>query len=258
MNSWKEGVAKKLSHLLSDRPSPPPLRTVHSSSSFCPLMPQELPIAEDGVSSAKGSTFSSVFLSKFPASCSTAAQAEPSSPPGPGVSPPRSHSRSWKSSSFGFKVIVRPFKNAANGKLENNNKFEANLTENADNVTERSVNATKAIQGLTSPNASADCVPYLVDKSTFVSAGLSSSSVCTEFLPYLLDKSTFLSADLFEFLHACLPNIVKGCQWMLLYRQHHEAWDISKNTYSAECYSCRSMLTNCWRHARSYIWWFAG
>ncbi|KAK8956369.1 hypothetical protein KSP40_PGU002499 [Platanthera guangdongensis] len=79
MNSWKEGVAKKLSHLLSDRPSSPPLHDVHSSHSFCPLVPQELPIAEDGVSSPKRSTFSSVFLSIFPASCSAAAQPVPSS-----------------------------------------------------------------------------------------------------------------------------------------------------------------------------------
>ncbi|KAK8935462.1 hypothetical protein KSP39_PZI012871 [Platanthera zijinensis] len=178
--------------------------------------PTELPTAEDGVPSPKRSTFSSVFLSIFPASCSAAAQAVPSSPQGPGVSPPRSHSKSWKSSSFGFKV--RPFENAANGRPENNNIFAANLTENADNVTERSVNATESIQGFSSSNDSADCFPHLVDKSTFISANLSSSSGSAEFLPYLMDKSTFLSADLFEFLHACLPNIVKGCQWMLLYR----------------------------------------
>lgn len=36
--------------------------------------------------------------------------------------------------------------------------------------------------------------------------------------PYLTDESVFISTDLYEFLLSSLPNIVKGCQWMLLYR----------------------------------------
>ncbi|KAG7991722.1 hypothetical protein I3843_02G092100 [Carya illinoinensis] len=35
--------------------------------------------------------------------------------------------------------------------------------------------------------------------------------------PYLTDESVFISTDLYEFLLSSLPNIVKGCQWMLLY-----------------------------------------
>lgn len=34
----------------------------------------------------------------------------------------------------------------------------------------------------------------------------------------LTGSSAFISADLFEFLHSCLPNIVRGCKWILLYR----------------------------------------
>ncbi|KAL5996875.1 hypothetical protein ACLOJK_007798 [Asimina triloba] len=30
-------------------------------------------------------------------------------------------------------------------------------------------------------------------------------------------ESSFISPDLYEFLHSCIPNIVKGCQWVLLY-----------------------------------------
>lgn len=37
-------------------------------------------------------------------------------------------------------------------------------------------------------------------------------------LPDLMDESAFISSNLFEFLHSSLPNIVKGCQWVLLYR----------------------------------------
>ncbi|KAG2307096.1 hypothetical protein Bca4012_083936 [Brassica carinata] len=33
----------------------------------------------------------------------------------------------------------------------------------------------------------------------------------------LTESSAFISANLFEFLHACLPNIVRGCKWILLY-----------------------------------------
>lgn len=34
----------------------------------------------------------------------------------------------------------------------------------------------------------------------------------------LSDESTFISPELYEFLEICLPNIVKGRQWVLLYR----------------------------------------
>lgn len=37
-------------------------------------------------------------------------------------------------------------------------------------------------------------------------------------LSYLMDDSVFISSDLHEFLQSSLPNIVKGCQWVLLYR----------------------------------------
>ncbi|KAK9931259.1 hypothetical protein M0R45_018543 [Rubus argutus] len=36
-------------------------------------------------------------------------------------------------------------------------------------------------------------------------------------LSYLMDDSVFISSDLHEFLQSSLPNIVKGCQWVLLY-----------------------------------------
>ncbi|XP_022760350.1 oxidation resistance protein 1-like isoform X2 [Durio zibethinus] len=35
--------------------------------------------------------------------------------------------------------------------------------------------------------------------------------------PNLSDESVFITSDLYEFLVSSLPNIVKGCQWMLLY-----------------------------------------
>lgn len=37
-------------------------------------------------------------------------------------------------------------------------------------------------------------------------------------VPSFVDDSIFLSRDLYQFFEASLPNIVKGCQWVLLYR----------------------------------------
>lgn len=34
----------------------------------------------------------------------------------------------------------------------------------------------------------------------------------------LTDDSLFISPELYEFVESSLPNIVKGCQWTLLYR----------------------------------------
>lgn len=34
----------------------------------------------------------------------------------------------------------------------------------------------------------------------------------------LTEGSVFITANLCEFLHASLPNIVRGCKWILLYR----------------------------------------
>lgn len=37
-------------------------------------------------------------------------------------------------------------------------------------------------------------------------------------MPNLKDDSSFISSELYEFLQSSLPNLVKGCQWALLYR----------------------------------------
>lgn len=46
----------------------------------------------------------------------------------------------------------------------------------------------------------------------------STSENIAKSLPNLMDESSFISPDLYEFLHSSVPNIVKGCQWFLLYR----------------------------------------
>lgn len=155
---------------------------------------QAVPTAVDEVSSQKRSTFSSVFFSLLPATCSGVGQTVPSSTQDHQFFPSRSHSRSWKFNSFVSK----------DGQLENGKVNEPETTSNlTSSVTKvnvidvserRSAKAAEASEELTSSKSSAVSIPNLMEKSTFV------------------------TADLFDFLHSCLPNIVKGCQWVLLYR----------------------------------------
>lgn len=37
-------------------------------------------------------------------------------------------------------------------------------------------------------------------------------------MPKLTQESLFVSVDLYDFFQSSLPNIVKGCEWVLLYR----------------------------------------
>lgn len=54
------------------------------------------------------------------------------------------------------------------------------------------------------------------DSDVFVQANdLSGPS---KLLSNLNDGSSFITPELYEFLQSSLPNIVKGCQWILLYR----------------------------------------
>lgn len=46
----------------------------------------------------------------------------------------------------------------------------------------------------------------------------STSPMSVNFFSNLFEESSFISSDLHEFLQSTLPNIVKGCQWVLLYR----------------------------------------
>ncbi|KAF8394234.1 hypothetical protein HHK36_020441 [Tetracentron sinense] len=46
---------------------------------------------------------------------------------------------------------------------------------------------------------------------------VTTSHISVKLEPNLTDKSSFISPDLYEFLQSSLPNLVKGCQWVLLY-----------------------------------------
>ncbi|XP_062108950.1 uncharacterized protein LOC133819666 [Humulus lupulus] len=67
----------------------------------------------------------------------------------------------------------------------------------------------------------------IIDSIGKVSGGSTSSSEVFEEameehspqkpLAYLMEDSAFISTDLYEFLFSSIPNIVRGCQWVLLY-----------------------------------------
>lgn len=154
---------------------------------------QALPVAVDEISSQKRFTFSSFFFSLLPATCSGVGQTVSCSTQGHRLSPSQSHSRSSKSSNSAFKD--GPLENGKVDEPEINSDLTSSVAKaNEIDVSERRVKAAETTEESSSSKASSVLIPHLTEKSTFV------------------------TADLFDFLHSCLPNIVKGCQWVLLYR----------------------------------------
>lgn len=54
------------------------------------------------------------------------------------------------------------------------------------------------------------------DSDVYEEATAQSSS--PKMLTNLTEESVFITSELYEFLQSSIPNIVKGCQWILLYR----------------------------------------
>ncbi|PKU84998.1 oxidation resistance protein 1 [Dendrobium catenatum] len=184
-------MASKISRLFYETPS-----VSHNdgdSSPTCrPSKPQALPVAVDEISSQKRFTFSSFFFSLLPATCSGVGQTVSCSTQGHRLSPSQSHSRSSKSSISAFKD--GPLENDKVDEPEINIDLTSSVAKgNEIDVSERRVKAAETTEESSSSKASSVLIPHLTEKSTFV------------------------TADLFDFLHSCLPNIVKGCQWVLLY-----------------------------------------
>ncbi|KAK3187679.1 hypothetical protein Dsin_027240 [Dipteronia sinensis] len=62
-----------------------------------------------------------------------------------------------------------------------------------------------------------DCVSGISSSDSDVFAEATDLPSPTKYLTNLTDESTFITSELYEFLQSSLPNIVKGCQWVLLY-----------------------------------------
>lgn len=149
-------------------------------------------------SSQVNQTFSSNFLSSLNSTSGDAGVSESKSPArfhSEGSSPQKSLPRKWSANSLPWKK--RP-----------SNFGEENGTTECREIPESSKEDMDQF-----------CNKPIDRCSMFVEA--STRQDPNEYLSYLTDKSTFMSADLFDFFGSCLPNIVKGCQWILLYRAAH-------------------------------------
>ncbi|KAK6136781.1 hypothetical protein DH2020_029494 [Rehmannia glutinosa] len=114
-----------------------------------------------------------------------------------------SHSFKWRSKTFSLKD--KPLD------TEHNDEFETK-----DNATFREENGKHESFGShlengepgsgTSTSSSSDVFEDVATPRTFEKS-----------IPNFVDDSCFISRDLYQFFEASLPNIVKGCQWVLLY-----------------------------------------
>ncbi|PKA65120.1 hypothetical protein AXF42_Ash013241 [Apostasia shenzhenica] len=138
--------------------------------------------------SQKRSTISSFLLSMLPATCSGAGNAPSSSFQTPKAYPTQS-CKIWKSN--GFDCKDRPLETQIDGRQSESDcdSLASDIKEHVKDGFERSA-------------------------SVAVLSSLNDSEVL---LPFFMETSTFISGQLFDFLQSCLPNIVKGCQWLLSY-----------------------------------------
>ncbi|XP_074580070.1 uncharacterized protein LOC141836468 isoform X2 [Curcuma longa] len=189
MLSWKEKVTAKLSRILADLPSSLPTRP----GDYSPVATEDKAMSSREYSSQVNLSFSSNFLSSLNSTSGDADANEPKSPAhsySEGSLPQKSLSRKWSAKSLPWKK--RP-----------SNFGEENGTTECREIPESSKEGMNQF-----PNRP-------IDHCSIVEA--SARPDPNEYLSYLTEKSTFMSADLFDFFGSCLPNIVKGCQWILLY-----------------------------------------
>ncbi|XP_010023843.3 oxidation resistance protein 1 isoform X1 [Eucalyptus grandis] len=195
MNALKGRVSEKLSGLFAPSPgsSPPPSPSPQSSDHG--NQPQARP------SSQERKSLSSYFSYFVPTSrldglrskkCEQDVELYQSLPAECNDEKPR-----WQDvSSEGLEFTLDKSKATADG--HENSKKCASVCENG-----KSLSTKEEDEGSTS---SSDLFEEATDKH------------CSDKpLQNLVDNSVFISPDLYEFLHSCLPNLVKGRQWVLLY-----------------------------------------
>lgn len=190
MFSFKDKVTDQISRLFSSSDSPPP------PSQSPPLdPPQARPHSE-------GKSLSSIFTSILPSSSFAGFESNKHTDD---IKPIQSPPVKWKSTSI-------PWLDK-HGYEECDHECENKGTPNSHGAGQE--------QGT---GRSAECE----NKGADLDSGRSTSSSDTfedateshnveRSMPYLTEGSSFITLDLYEFLLSSLPNIVKGCQWVLLY-----------------------------------------
>ncbi|XP_020093347.1 oxidation resistance protein 1 [Ananas comosus] len=195
MLSWKEKVAEKLSRLLADSPSSPSSPHV-AGSPVAPPESQEKPFSSEEFNSTKKSSFSSYYLPFLVASNSGDGDHNVGSP---SLSQDRTqfplqslHER-WQTSNLTWKYRPPGCREECGTESESDDSIDISSENRNHDCNRRNVNGSN---GWEEP---------------------STSHTSDDFHHYLTEKSTFMSGELFEFFQSSLPNIVKGCQWVLLY-----------------------------------------
>ncbi|KAF6144449.1 hypothetical protein GIB67_024676 [Kingdonia uniflora] len=182
MIALKDKVADKLSRFLTDPQSSPthvqsPLIVPESKTRTSPM--------EEKYGSEK--SLSSVLFSYLPTASFGGHKTNKHQHD---ITPIRSHPTRWKSKSF----IWRKRSHDSNSTCDNEVTLPTcKENEGEDSILERNVTSSDKCEGV------------------------SVASIPVEIDPDFSEQSSFTSPDLFEFLQSSLPNIVKGCQWVLLY-----------------------------------------
>ncbi|XP_047941466.1 oxidation resistance protein 1 isoform X1 [Salvia hispanica] len=123
-----------------------------------------------------------------------------------GVTSTGSQSFQWRSKSFSLKDKPLDRTESYDDFQKENSGHGSVTSQNPDSFGSQLENSVPDAERSTSSGSSSDTfedvfTPHSLEKS----------------LPSFVDESVFISPDLYEFLEASLPNIVKGCQWALLY-----------------------------------------
>ncbi|XP_030550119.2 TLD domain-containing protein 2 isoform X1 [Rhodamnia argentea] len=195
MNTLKERVSEKLSRLFADSPD-------HSSPSPSSQLSGHSDEPQARLSSKEGTSLSSYFSYVIPTSrfdglrskkCEQDVELYQSLPAECNDEKPE-----WQDvSSEGF-VEYTLDKRKATVDCHENSKKCASVCENG-----KSLSTNEEDEGSTSGS---DLFEEATDKHW-----------SDKPLHNLMDDSVFISADLYEFFYSSLPNLVKGCQWVLLY-----------------------------------------
>ncbi|XP_068666167.1 uncharacterized protein [Aristolochia californica] len=190
MSSWREKVADKLSRILADSPSSP--SHVARDSPVVRPESQGLPLPTEELNQLESYSFSSL-LSSFISI---------------GSNDYKLNKLRYSSDTARSPIHLLPNK----WRSRKNSSKELCSEESPEFVHEYE---TYQVLGIGDQDLDPESGRESNGSDKFEEA-LSSPSLA-KCIPDLTDESSFISPHLYEFLQSCLPNIVKGCQWVLLY-----------------------------------------
>ncbi|KAL8204595.1 hypothetical protein R6Q57_010218 [Mikania cordata] len=194
MHSWKDRVTEKLTNLFSDSPSSSPSSPPHGS-------PHPHPHPHKVRSNEKDDGYFSSVLTFTRSSTESSSNKHDND-----LKPVQSLPKRWKSEDVSWRHMPLDTydedededdgasdSHRQNGTQSPLREVSTAREENGDQGSARSSNSSEVFEDATEPNTPMrDLIDLTVD-------------------------SFFISPDLYQFFQSSLPNIVKGCRWVLLY-----------------------------------------